>query len=163
MFILELRPEEIHSVEIVGGSTRIPAIKQMIEQVFNRTPSTTLNQDEAVSRGCALQCAMLSPAVRVREFSVTDVQTYPVILAWEVSMGEEGQGEMEVFPQNHPVPFSKMLTFYRREPFNLRAYYPKDVPFPDKMLGKYFYCNLKFRKKIVFFCCFVTFSILYCC
>lgn len=68
--------EEIHAVEIVGGSSRIPAIKQLIEKVFNRTPSTTLNQDEAVSRGCALQCAMLSPAVRVREFSVVDVQVY---------------------------------------------------------------------------------------
>lgn len=66
--------EDIHSVEIVGGSSRIPAIKQLIEQVFNRSPSTTLNQDEAVSRGCALQCAMLSPAVRVRDFNVTDVQ-----------------------------------------------------------------------------------------
>lgn len=66
--------EEIHSVEIVGGSSRIPAIKQLIEKIFKKSPSTTLNQDEAVSRGCALQCAMLSPAVRVRDFSVTDVQ-----------------------------------------------------------------------------------------
>lgn len=66
--------EEIHSVEIVGGSSRIPAIKQNIEKVFGKSSSTTLNQDEAVARGCALQCAMLSPAVRVRDFSVTDVQ-----------------------------------------------------------------------------------------
>lgn len=66
--------EDIHAVEIVGGSTRIPAIKQLIEKVFKKVPSTTLNQDEAVSRGCALQCAMLSPAVRVKDFSVTDVQ-----------------------------------------------------------------------------------------
>lgn len=66
--------DDIHSVEIVGGSSRIPAIKQLIEKVFHKVASTTLNQDEAVSRGCALQCAILSPAVRVRDFSVTDVQ-----------------------------------------------------------------------------------------
>lgn len=66
--------DDIHSVEIVGGSSRVPAIKQLIEKVFHQVPSTTLNQDEAVSRGCALQCAILSPAVRVRDFSVTDVQ-----------------------------------------------------------------------------------------
>lgn len=71
---LGLPLEEIHSVEIVGGSSRVPAIKQCIEKIFGKSPSTTLNQDEAVSRGCALQCAMLSPAVRVRDFSVTDVQ-----------------------------------------------------------------------------------------
>lgn len=40
----ELRPEDIHSVEIVGGSTRIPAVKNLIEQVFNKHASTTLNQ-----------------------------------------------------------------------------------------------------------------------
>lgn len=66
--------DEINAVEIVGGSSRIPAIKQLIEKIFHKVPSTTLNQDEAVSRGCALQCAILSPAVRVRDFSVTDVQ-----------------------------------------------------------------------------------------
>lgn len=89
-FIAELRLEEIHAVEIVGGSSRIPAIKHLIEVVFGKQPSTTLNQDEAVSRGCALQCAMLSPAVRVREFSVTDIQNYPIKLVWDASMGEDG-------------------------------------------------------------------------
>lgn len=69
-----LELQDIHSVEVVGGSTRIPALKQLIENVYKKVPSTTLNQDEAVSRGCALQCAMLSPAVRVRDFNVTDVQ-----------------------------------------------------------------------------------------
>jgi molecular chaperone DnaK (HSP70) len=77
-------------VEIVGGSSRIPAIKQLIENIFKKSASTTLNQDEAVSRGCALQCAMLSPAVRVREFNVTDIQNYPVKLVWDPSAREDG-------------------------------------------------------------------------
>lgn len=54
-------------------------------------------------------------------------------------MGEEGQGDMEVFPLNHPVPFSKMLTFYRREPFCLRAYYLNDVPYPEKKIGEFLF------------------------
>lgn len=44
IFFAELRPEDIHSVEIVGGSTRIPAVKGLIEQVFGKHASTTLNQ-----------------------------------------------------------------------------------------------------------------------
>lgn len=60
-----LKVEDIHSVEIVGGSSRVPAIKRLIENVFHQIPSTTLNQDEAVARGCALQCAMLSPTFKV--------------------------------------------------------------------------------------------------
>lgn len=85
-----MKAEEIHAVEIAGGSSRVPAIKRLVEEVFGRPISTTLNQDEAVARGCALQCAMLSPAVRVREFSVTDIQPYPLKLTWDATQGEEG-------------------------------------------------------------------------
>ncbi|KAJ3657316.1 hypothetical protein Zmor_009130 [Zophobas morio] len=131
----ELKLDEIHSVEIVGGSSRIPAIKQLIEKVFKKVPSTTLNQDEAVSRGCALQCAMLSPAVRVREFSVKDVQNYAVSVSWDASNDGEAAGEIEAFPVNHSVPYSKMLTFYRQEPFSIRALYTGNVPYPDKHIG----------------------------
>lgn len=131
----KLRSEDIHSVEIVGGSTRIPSVKNLIEQVFGKNASTTLNQDEAVSRGCALQCAMLSPAVRVREFSVTDVQPYAVRLAWDAARGEDG--DMEVFPAFHAAPFSKMLTFYRKEPFSVSAYYCDQVPYPDSFIGQW--------------------------
>lgn len=85
-----MKLDDIHSVEIVGGSTRIPAIKQLIESVFKKGASTTLNQDEAVARGCALQCAMLSPAVRVREFSVGDVYPYSISLCWDSPAKEDG-------------------------------------------------------------------------
>lgn len=128
--------DDIHSVEIVGGSSRIPAIKQRIEKVFGRVPNTTMNQDEAVSRGCALQCAMLSPAVRVRDFAVTDVQNFPVNISWDVASGDESDGNLEVFPVNHPTPYSKLLTFFRREPFLIRASYSNDTPYPMRDIGK---------------------------
>ncbi|XP_076175482.1 heat shock protein 70Cb isoform X2 [Ptiloglossa arizonensis] len=118
----KLALNDIHSVELAGGSSRIPALKKVVQDVFGHTISTTLNQDEAVARGCALQCAMLSPAVRVREFAVTDIQPYPVKLTWDAATpGEEG--EMEVFGYNHPIPYSKILTFYRSSSFTLTASY----------------------------------------
>jgi len=132
----KLKHEEIYSVEIVGGSTRIPAIKAAIEKVFSKVPSTTLNADEAVSRGCALQCAILSPVFKVREFSVTDIQPYPIKLVWENPSGEgQAIGEMEVFPLNHPVPFSKMLTFYKSNTFQVQGEYVSDVPYPIRHIG----------------------------
>ncbi|KAJ8933820.1 hypothetical protein NQ318_002088 [Aromia moschata] len=73
--------EDIHSVEIVGGSSRMPAIKQIIEKVFNKVPSTTLNQDEA---------------------------NYSISVSWDASPGGESAGEIEIFPKNHAIPFSKM-------------------------------------------------------
>lgn len=54
------------TVELVGGSTRIPAIKQLVQRVFNIAPSTTLNTDEAVARGCVLHCATLHPGMKVK-------------------------------------------------------------------------------------------------
>lgn len=128
--------DDIYSVEIVGGSTRVPAIKKIIEKVYRKVASTTLNQDEAVSRGCALQCAILSPAVRVRDFNVTDVQTYPIVVSWDASISGEGQGQVEVFPSRHAAPFSKILTFHRDEPFSLRACYSDNIPYPDSNIGK---------------------------
>lgn len=47
--------EEIHSIEIVGGSSRIPKFKRTINEEFGKAPIATMNQDEAVSRGAFLK------------------------------------------------------------------------------------------------------------
>lgn len=133
--------EDIHSVEIVGGSSRIPAIKQLIEQIFHKTASTTLNQDEAVSRGAALQCAILSPAVRVREFTCSDVQAYPVLISWEDGTQ---RNEMKVFEQYHTAPFSRLLTVQRREPMTINVHYePNSIPYPDPFIGAFHVKDIK--------------------
>jgi len=130
----QLKKEDIYSVEIVGGSSRIPAIKTFIEQIFGKPPSTTLNADEAVSRGCALQCAILSPTFKVREFSVTDIQPYPIKLVWTGAKPDD-IGETEAFPKFHAVPFSKMLTFNKSEAFCVTGEYSGEVPYPTKHIG----------------------------
>lgn len=53
--VAELSRDDIYAVEIVGGATRMPAIKERISRFFGKDISTTLNADEAVARGCALQ------------------------------------------------------------------------------------------------------------
>ncbi|XP_059622200.1 heat shock 70 kDa protein 4 isoform X2 [Phlebotomus argentipes] len=136
----KLQLDDIHSVEIVGGSTRIPAIKSSIEKVFGKQASTTLNQDEAVSRGAALQCAIMSPAVRVRDFKVQDIQNYPVHVSWDGDPNMENR--MEVFPALHAAPFSRMLTLFRREAFAMEIYYG-DAPYPDHYIGRWVIRDIK--------------------
>jgi len=135
----KLKKEDIYAVEIVGGASRIPAVKERIGKVFGKELSTTLNADEAVARGSALQCAILSPAFKVREFSITDVVPYSISLKWNSAAAEEGLSDCEVFPKNHAAPFSKVLTFYRKEPFSLEAYYnnPKELPYPSASIGQF--------------------------
>ena len=50
-----MKKEDIYAVEIVGGASRMPAIKERISKFFGKELNTTLNLDEAVARGCALQ------------------------------------------------------------------------------------------------------------
>ena len=57
---IELSKDDIYSVELVGGSSRIPAVKELVKKIFDREASTTLNADEAVARGCALQVSVNS-------------------------------------------------------------------------------------------------------
>lgn len=141
-----LTMEDIASVEIIGGTVRIPAVQERISAFFGKTCSKTLNMDETVAKGCALQCAMLSPAFKVRDFSVNDVTPYPINLSWSGSGGAadkmevEGEAEAEadkgsnsstmVFKKCNPVPNTKMLTFYRKDTFTLHAAYHESCNLP---------------------------------
>ncbi|XP_019574090.1 heat shock protein 105 kDa isoform X3 [Rhinolophus sinicus] len=143
----QLRVEDVSAVEIVGGATRIPAVKEKIAKFFGKDVSTTLNADEAVARGCALQCAILSPAFKVREFSVTDAVPFPISLVWSHD-SEDTEGVHEVFCRNHAAPFSKVLTFLRSGPFELEAFYsdPQGVPYPEAKIGRFIVQNVSAQK-----------------
>ncbi|XP_021234033.1 heat shock protein 105 kDa isoform X2 [Numida meleagris] len=143
----QLKVEDVTAVEIVGGATRIPAVKERIAKFFGKDVSTTLNADEAIARGCALQCAILSPAFKVREFSVTDATPFPISLLWNTE-AEDTEGIHEVFSRNHAAPFSKVLTFYRKGPFELEAFYsdPNGVPYPESKIGRYVIQNVAAQK-----------------
>ncbi len=49
--------------------------------------------------------------------------------------------ECEVYSKNHAAPFSKVITFHKKEPFDLEAFYssPHELPYPDSRIGMY-YC-----------------------
>nr|KAF6368671.1 heat shock protein family H (Hsp110) member 1 [Myotis myotis] len=144
---IRLKVEDVSAVEITGGTTRIPAVKEKIAKFFGKDVSTTLNADEAVARGCALQCAILSPAFKVREFSIIDAVPFPISLVWSHD-SEVTEGVHEVFGRNHAAPFSKVLTFLRSGPFELEAFYsdPQGVPYPEAKIGRFIVQNVSAQK-----------------
>ncbi|CAF1436313.1 unnamed protein product [Rotaria sp. Silwood1] len=133
----KVTPEELESVEIVGGSTRIPAVKQVVQDVFRKSPMTTMNADESVARGCTLMCAILSPTFKVKEFKIEDCQPYPITLSWQGGVNEDN--EVEVFSRWNAIPSTKMLSFYKKEPLKIEARYsyPNDIPFSESRIGQY--------------------------
>jgi molecular chaperone DnaK len=55
-----LKPEDIHEVILVGGSTRIPAVQQIVKDLFKKEPNKGVNPDEAVAIGAAIQGSILA-------------------------------------------------------------------------------------------------------
>ncbi|UJR26923.1 hypothetical protein I4U23_008232 [Adineta vaga] len=133
----KLTPDDIESVEIVGGTTRIPAVKQVVQDVFRKTPMTTMNSDESVARGCTLMCAILSPTFKVKEFKIEDCQPYPITLSWHGGINEDN--EVEVFGRWNVIPSSKILSFYKKEPLTITARYsyPNDIPYSEARIGQF--------------------------
>ncbi|KDE07772.1 hypothetical protein MVLG_02042 [Microbotryum lychnidis-dioicae p1A1 Lamole] len=143
--------EQIETVELVGGSTRVPALKSRIQEFFGRPLSFTCNQEEAIARGATLACAMLSPVFKVRDFSTTDTQLYPIKFVWEAAPGDDpSEGtELVAFDKGNVIPSTKVLSFSRNQPFDLEARYAKPEDLPGKSnpwIGKFTVKNLSAPK-----------------
>ncbi|KAG5983841.1 Heat shock protein hsp88 [Claviceps digitariae] len=129
----KLTKDDIDVIEIVGGGARVPALKERIQAFFGKPLSYTMNADEAIARGCAFSCAILSPVFRVRDFSVQDVISYPIEFAWEKAADiPDEDTSLTVFNKGNVLPSTKILTFYRKQPFDLEARYAKPEDLPGK-------------------------------
>jgi heat shock protein 4 len=135
-----LKPADLTSIEVIGGATRIPVVTTAISNFLGKPVSYTCDSDESIARGATLQCAMLSPSFRVREFEVHDVQPYPILIQWGPENGEPEQSST-LFEVNNPVPFTKMISFTdRSQPFQLVARYaePQSIPvLSTPILGRF--------------------------
>merc|ERR1712139_21560 len=99
------------SVEIVGGSTRIGFIKAKLKEILGvSTLSTTMNADEAVARGAALQSAILSPRFKVLPYEIVEHQPLPINLAWDEDKSDVGADGSDM-PTNSVVMFTRGLNF----------------------------------------------------
>lgn len=127
--------QDIAEVEIIGGSSRIPFVKQIIAHIFNREPKTTMNADDVVARGAAMQCAILSPTVKVLEFNVINNQNYGIVVDY---VNSEGKNVVQtVFEKNDEFPGSKLLPLHKVDAFQISASYknPTEVPHTEAFLG----------------------------
>lgn len=153
----KLTKDDIDFIELVGGCTRVPALKAAIQDFFGKTLNFTLNADEAISRGCAFSCAILSPVFRVRDFSIHDIVNYPIEFTWEKSPDiPDEDTALTVFNRGNIMPSTKILTFYRKQAFDLEAKYAKPEMLPGKTnpwIGRFSVKGVKADSKDDFMIC----------
>jgi heat shock protein 4 len=137
-----LSGSSLHAIELVGGASRMPQLAPIISKLTGKEFSRTMNAEESVARGAALQCAMLSPTFRVREFKVEDSNPYPINLVWKDLDSESMETEepTEIFPKNCVVPAMKIITFPRGKPCEIKASYAPTADLPpgtSPFIGKW--------------------------
>ncbi|KAJ0080945.1 hypothetical protein Patl1_11324 [Pistacia atlantica] len=92
-------------VEVVGSGSHVPSIMKILTEFFGKEPRRTINASECVARGCALECAILSPTFKVREFQVNESFPFSIALSWKGSAPEaqneaaDNQQSTIVFPK----------------------------------------------------------------
>ena len=98
-----LQPSDIDEVILVGGSTRIPAIQEVVEKFFGKKPSKGVNPDEVVAIGAAIQGAVLTG--EIKDVLLLDVTP--------LSLGIETLGGVmtKLIEANATIPTKKSETF----------------------------------------------------
>ena len=99
----KLKATNIDEVLLVGGSTRIPAVQEAVEKLFNKKPSKGVNPDEVVAMGAAIQGGVLAG----------DVNDVLLLDVTPLSLGIETMGQVmtKLIDSNTTIPTSKSQIF----------------------------------------------------
>jgi molecular chaperone DnaK len=107
---VKLKPSDIDHIVLVGGSTRLPKVKTMLEKFFGKPPKSCGNVDECVALGAAL---FAKKSARIQEVCNASYGTLAMI--YNVATGEEKLQNSVVIPKNTPIPCSRTQIYQTSE------------------------------------------------
>uniref|UniRef100_A0A8C1IW38 Hypoxia up-regulated protein 1 n=2 Tax=Cyprinus carpio TaxID=7962 RepID=A0A8C1IW38_CYPCA len=116
----EMNMDEIEQVILVGGSTRVPKVQDvLLKAVGKEELSKNINADEAAAMGAVYQAAALSKAFKVKPFLVRDAAVFPIQVEFSRETEEEDgvktvkHNKRILFQRMAPYPQRKVITFNR--------------------------------------------------
>lgn len=110
----KLSKKSIAEVVLVGGSSRVPLVRQLVAEYFGREPREGVHPDEAVALGAALQAGLKTGAMSAAHgIMITDVCPFTLGVEVQASVGRERVGGVfsPLIPRNTTVPVSRTETF----------------------------------------------------
>jgi len=110
----DLKPGDIDEILLVGGSTRIPRVHELIRDYFGKEPRTDVHPDEAVALGAAVQAGLKSGALSETGLIATDVAPFSmgisVLKEWKGNQLRPG-GFHVILPRNTTIPVTRSDSF----------------------------------------------------
>lgn len=112
----------LNFVEVVGGSSYVPGFQHRLAKATGLELSHTQNKSESVARGCAIQCAIISPQFHInRNVVVKDYNPYSISVTWtELATGQKQSAVL--FKKGEALPAAKRITF-KKSAYEISADY----------------------------------------
>jgi len=109
-----IRASDLDEVLLVGGTTRMPLVRKLAAGLFGRFPSISLNPDEVVAHGAAVQAALKARDAAREEVVLTDVCSYTLGMETVRQVGDrhESGHYLPIIERNSVVPVSRVQTVY---------------------------------------------------
>ncbi len=120
---------QLDHILLVGGGTRMPIISKLVTKMFGAFPNKTLDPDQAIAKGAAIQAALKSHDESIEEIVLTDVCPYTlgIEVVTDTYDSKLVQGVFSpIIERNSTIPTSKVQTYYtvydNQESINIKVF-----------------------------------------
>jgi molecular chaperone HscC len=109
-----IRVSDLDEILLVGGTTRMPLVRKLAAGLFGRFPSISLDPDEVVAHGAAIQAALKARSAALEEVVLTDVCSYTLGIETSTQIGQQFESGhyLPIIERNSIVPVSRVKTVY---------------------------------------------------